>query len=227
MTTTKKDRLPPGQFLTDKFPVLHAGTVPRIDLQKWDFKITGLVEKQLTFNWEEFLALPQSEILCDIHCVTTWSRYDNRWKGVLFRDIAQLAGVKPEAKFVLIHAEEGWTTNAPLEDLLFENVLFAHSHDGQPLTPNHGWPLRLVVPHLYFWKSAKWIRGIEFIDQDHPGFWEERGYHLYADPWGGKDGQGQRYRDDPEWNDLGINDESYYKTIKAWVLQERAEQKKV
>ncbi|UOF89951.1 sulfite oxidase-like oxidoreductase [Fodinisporobacter ferrooxydans] len=220
MTKHLKDRIPPGQFLTEKFPVLHAGDVPNVDLAAWNFKISGLVEKEIILDWNRFLALPQSRILCDIHCVTTWSRLDNVWDGVLFRDLMKLANVSPAAKFVLIHAEEGWTTNLPLEDLLGDHVLFAHSHDGKPLTPQHGWPLRLVVPHLYFWKSAKWVRGIEFLDHDVPGFWEERGYHLYADPW-----TEQRFRDDPEWYDTGVNSEEYYRTIKARVREEMRRRK--
>ncbi|GIM47365.1 putative oxidoreductase YuiH [Collibacillus ludicampi] len=210
-----KDRIPPGQFVTDRFPVLHAGTVPNIDLSRWNFRIFGLVEEEKTLTWDEFNALPQSRVVCDIHCVTTWSRLDNTWDGVLFKDVAKLVKIQPEAKFVLVHAEEGWTTNVPLEDLMRDNVIFAHSHDGKPLTKNHGWPLRLVVPHLYFWKSAKWVRGIEFLAEDKPGFWEERGYHLYADPW-----MEQRYRDDPEWYDRGINDEEYYRTIKKRAREE-------
>lgn len=221
MSTAKKDRVPPGQFVTDRFPVLHAGTVPRVDLNKWDFRISGLVDEEKRLTYQEFMTLPQSAIHCDIHCVTTWSRLNNTWEGVLFQDVVNLTGIKPEAKYVMIHAEEGWTANLPLEDLMFDNVLFAHKHDGADLTPNHGWPLRLVVPHLYFWKSAKWVRGIEFMAEDKPGFWEERGYHLYADPW-----LEQRYRDDPEWYDEGQNTEDYYKTIKARVRKEMAERNK-
>lgn len=221
MSSLHKDRVPPGQLLTDKFPVLHAGTVPRIDLEKWDFRIFGLVEQEKTLTFPEVMSLPQSTVKSDIHCVTTWSRLDNTWEGVLFRDVAQLVKIKPEAKFVMVHAEQGWTANLPLEDLMYDNVLFAHKHDGTDLTLNHGWPLRLVVPHLYFWKSAKWVRGIEFMGEDRPGFWEQHGYHLYADPW-----LEQRYRDDPEWNQAGKNTEEYYRTIKARVRKEMAEREK-
>ncbi len=221
MSVTKKDRVPPGQFVTDRWPVLHAGTVPRIDLDKWTFRIFGLVEAEKTLTYPEFMSLPKSVVKSDIHCVTTWSRLDNTWEGVLFKDVMRLVKVKPEARFVMVHAEEGWTTNVPLEDLLYDDVIFAYKHDGVDLTPSHGWPLRLVVPHLYFWKSAKWVRGIEFMIEDKPGFWEERGYHLYADPW-----LEQRYRDDPEWNETGKNTEEYYRTIKARVRREMAERGK-
>lgn len=218
MPANKKDRVPPGQFVTDRWPVLHAGTVPRIDLDTWTFRILGLVEEEKTLTYPEFMSLKQTVVKSDIHCVTTWSRLDNTWEGVLFRDVMNLVKVKPEARYVMIHAEEGWTTNVPLEDLLYDNVLFAHKHDGIGLTPSHGWPLRLVVPHLYFWKSAKWVRGIEFMAEDKPGFWEERGYHLYADPW-----LEQRYRDDPEWSGTGRNTEEYYRSVKARVREEMAE----
>lgn len=209
------ERLPAGQILTKKWPILHAGSVPRIDLAKWDFHISGLVEQEKILTWEQFQALPRYESTSDIHCVTTWSRYDNHWEGVSFRDVMNLAGVKPEAKYAYVHAEQGWTTNVPLEDLLQEGVLFALKHDGKDLTPDHGWPLRLVVPHLYFWKSAKWVRGIEFLAEDKPGFWEGYGYHLYADPW-----LEQRYRDDPEWLGTGNNSEEYYRTVKSRVRRE-------
>ncbi|GAX91585.1 sulfite oxidase-like oxidoreductase [Effusibacillus lacus] len=221
MVLDKKDRVPPGQTLTDRWPVLHAGTVPRVNLDAWTFRIFGLVDEEKILTYREFMSLPQTRVQSDIHCVTTWSRLDNTWDGVLFKDVMNLVKVKSEAKFVMVHAEEGWTTNLPLEDLLYDNVLFAHKHDGVDLTPNHGWPLRLVVPHLYFWKSAKWVRGIEFMAEDRPGFWEERGYHLYADPW-----LEQRYRDDPEWNETGRNTEEYYRTIKARVRKEMAEKQR-
>lgn len=211
-TSDTDKRLPPGQILTKKWPVLHAGSVPKIDLETWDFRVFGLVEHPIVLNWKEFLELPMSKHTSDIHCVTTWSRYDNEWEGVRFQDVMNLVQVKPEAKFVMIHAESGWSTNLPLEDLLMEGVLFAYKHDGQTLSPDHGWPLRLVVPHLYFWKSAKWVRGIEFMAQDKAGFWEGYGYHLYADPW-----LEQRYRDDPEWMGTGKNTEAYYRTIKSRV----------
>lgn len=215
-----QDRVPPGQYLTDKWPVLHAGTVPRINLETWTFRIFGLVDEEKELTWEQFQSLPQFTSTSDIHCVTTWSRLDNTWQGVSFRDVLKLVHVLPEAKFVIIHAEEGWTTNLPLQDLLMDDVLFAHTHDGEPLTPSHGWPLRLVVPQLYFWKSAKWVRGIEFASVDRPGFWEERGYHLYADPW-----LEQRYRDDPEWHHGDPNTDEYYERVARRIrLHEQKQQ---
>ncbi len=176
-------RLPPGQAATLKWPVLHYGTVPRFDPKTWDFRVWGLVEHPLRLSWDEFQALPQTEIVADMHCVTRWSRFDNRWRGVLAREVIERARPKSEAKYVLVHAEQGFTANVPLDDLLRPQVLFAHSHDGRPLTPEHGHPLRLVVPHLYAWKSVKWVRGLEFLPRDAPGFWEQNGYHLYGDPW--------------------------------------------
>lgn len=207
-----RKRLPPGQFWTAKWPVLHAGAVPRTDLNQWTFRISGLVDEEKTLTWDEFRALPESEYTCDIHCVTTWSRVDNRWTGVSFQDVMRLVNVNPASRHVLVHAEQGFTANLPLEDLLAEGVMFAYQHDGKALTPDHGWPLRLVVPHLYFWKSAKWVRGIEFLEADKPGFWEQYGYHLYADPW-----TEQRYRDDPEWMGTGRTTDEYYRTLKARV----------
>lgn len=203
--------------MTSKWPVLHVGSVPKVELTDWTLRVFGLVDHERTFTWDEFQRLPRTDATFDIHCVTTWSKYDNHWEGVRFRDVMNLVGVDPKAKFVLIHAEEGWTTNVPLDDLLGDDVLFADKHDGQPLTPEHGWPLRLVVPHLYFWKSAKWVRGIEFLREDAPGFWENYGYHLYADPW-----LEQRYRDDPAWLGTGLTTPDYYRTIKTRVRQETA-----
>jgi DMSO/TMAO reductase YedYZ molybdopterin-dependent catalytic subunit len=178
-----QDRLPPGQFLTQKWPVLHVGPVPAFVPEAWDFRVTGLVERPVRFTWGEFGALPQVHRVSDIHCVTTWSKYDNAWDGVATREIAARAGVKPEACFVIVHSENGYTTNLPLDAFLAEDALFAIHHDGAPLEPDHGYPLRLVVPALYFWKSAKWVRGIEFVAGDRPGFWEERGYNNHGDPW--------------------------------------------
>jgi DMSO/TMAO reductase YedYZ molybdopterin-dependent catalytic subunit len=179
----EEGRLPPGQAATLKWPVLHYGSVPRFDPARWDFKISGLVEKPARLTWEEFNALAKAQIASDFHCVTRWSRFDNHWQGVLFRDVLKLVELKPDAKYVLVHAEQGFTANVPFADLDRENVLFATHHDGQPLTPEHGYPLRLIVPHLYAWKSVKWVRGLEFLAQDSPGFWEENGYHMYGDPW--------------------------------------------
>jgi DMSO/TMAO reductase YedYZ molybdopterin-dependent catalytic subunit len=176
-------RTPPGQVLTRKWPVLTYGLTPRFDSRKWSFRCFGLVEQEVSFTWEEFLALPRTEVTCDIHCVTHWSRLDNRFEGVSIREILRRVRVKAEARYVLIHADPDYTTNLPLEDLVADDVLLALKHDGQDLTPDHGGPLRLVVPKLYFWKSAKWLRGFEFLDVNPPGFWEINGYHMHADPW--------------------------------------------
>ena len=176
-------RLPPGQSLTLKWPVLHYGSVPRFDPAKWDFRIWGSVETPLRLTWHEFDRLPRIKSASDFHCVTRWSRFNNAWNGVAFREVLKLVQLKPEAKYVLIHAEQGYTANVPLADLDREDVLFATHHDGQPLTADHGYPLRLIVPHLYAWKSVKWVRGIEFFDHDLAGFWEQNGYHMYADPF--------------------------------------------
>jgi DMSO/TMAO reductase YedYZ molybdopterin-dependent catalytic subunit len=179
-------RLPPGQSLTLKWPVLHNGSVPHFDPAKWDFKISGLVEQPLRLTWDDFRALPQTEVTSDFHCVTRWSRLDNRWKGVLFADVLKRVTLKPGAEFVLVLAEEGYTSNIPLKDLKDlqrPDVLFAFEHDGEPLPADHGGPLRLVVPHLYAWKSVKWARGFLLLDHDRLGFWERNGYHAYGDPW--------------------------------------------
>jgi DMSO/TMAO reductase YedYZ molybdopterin-dependent catalytic subunit len=176
-------RLPPGQALTLKWPVLHYGGVPQFDPATWDFRIFGLVEIPVRLNWDAFNHLPRTQVTSDFHCVTRWSRFDNHWEGVSFRDVLRLIKLQPRAGFVLVHAEQGYTANVPLPDLDRENVLFATHHDGQPLAPEHGYPLRLIVPHLYAWKSVKWVRGIEFLDHDAAGFWERNGYHMYGDPW--------------------------------------------
>ena len=181
--TLKPNRVPPGQRLTEKWPVLHYGSVPKIDVKKWSFKITGLVEKERTLTYEEFIALPRVEVFSDIHCVTTWSRLNNTWEGVSTSVIKDLAGIKGEANHVMVEGEGGFTTNLPLEDFFQEDVLFALKHDGQPLTAEHGGPVRLVVPRLYFWKSAKWVTGLRFMAKDKPGFWERAGYHMHGDPW--------------------------------------------
>jgi DMSO/TMAO reductase YedYZ molybdopterin-dependent catalytic subunit len=176
-------RLPPGQYLTDKWPVLHAGTVPRTDLATWDFKVFGEVEEPLTLTYEQLQALPQSAITADIHCVTRWSRFDASFKGVHWRELAKLVRPKPSARFVVAHAEQGFTSNLPLAALEEDESLVAWEADGEPLEPDHGWPLRLVVPTRYFWKSAKWLRGLELLSTDQPGFWERYGYHNEADFW--------------------------------------------
>jgi DMSO/TMAO reductase YedYZ molybdopterin-dependent catalytic subunit len=174
-------RLPPGQYLTEKWPVLHAGSVPDTDLATWDFRVFGEVERPLTLTWDELQELPSRKITVDIHCVTRWSRFDTSFRGVHWRELAKLVEPRPYARFVVAHAEQGFTSNVPLEALEDENALIAYEADGEPLTPEHGWPLRLVVPSRYFWKSAKWLRGLELRTTDHPGFWERYGYHNDAD----------------------------------------------
>ncbi len=176
-------RLPPGQYLTEKWPVLHAGSVPKTDLATWDLRVWGEVETPVRLSWEELKALPSTEITIDIHCVTRWSLFDSTFCGVHWRELAKLAQPKRSARFVVAHAEQGFTANVPLEALEDEHALLAYEADGEPLTPDHGWPLRLVVPRRYFWKSAKWLRGIELLDHDQPGFWERYGYHNDADYW--------------------------------------------
>jgi DMSO/TMAO reductase YedYZ molybdopterin-dependent catalytic subunit len=176
-------RVPPGQTLTDKWPVLHYGSVPRFDPRTWDFRVFGNVEHPFRLTWQEFDALPKRAVTADMHCVTTWSKLDQMWEGVPFKAIAERAGVKPNTGFVIAHCESGFTTNVPLADCLRDDVLLATGANGAALTPDHGYPLRLVVPHLYAWKSAKWLRGIEFSVVDKPGFWERNGYHNRGDPW--------------------------------------------
>jgi DMSO/TMAO reductase YedYZ molybdopterin-dependent catalytic subunit len=185
-------RLPPGQSLTLKWPVLHEGPVPRVNLGAWDFRMDGLVEKPVRLTWEEFNKLPKTEIHCDIHCVTRWSRFDNRFEGVLFAEVMKLVKPKLEAHFAMVRGENGYTTNLPLSDLMMPTTIFAMKHDGEPLAPEHGYPLRLVVPQLYFWKSVKWVRGFTLMAGDEPGFWEQNGYHMRGDPW-----KNQRFDTDP------------------------------
>jgi len=176
-------RIPPGQQLTKKWPVLTYGQTPRIDLQRWTFRCFGSVEQEVTWTWAEFVQLPRVEIVSDIHCVTHWAMLDSRWEGVPIREILKRVRVKPEAKAVLVHADPDYTTNLALEHLVAADVLLAIKHNGEDLTPDHGGPCRLVVPRLYFWKSAKWVRAFEFLEVNPPGFWEENGYHMRGDPW--------------------------------------------
>jgi len=176
-------RLPPGQYLTEKWPVLHAGDVPQTDLATWDLRVFGEVGREVRLSWDELLALPASENVQDIHCVTRWSRFDARFRGVHWRELAKLAEPVASARFVIAHAEQGFTANVPIASLEDENALLVYEADGEPLTPAHGWPLRLVIPGKYFWKSAKWLRGLELRATDQPGFWERYGYHNDADPW--------------------------------------------
>ena len=177
-------RLPPGQYLTEKWPVLHAGNVPHYsDLATWTFRVLGEVENELELSWEQFNELPQSSNVQDIHCVTRWSRFDASFEGVHWSELAKLVRPKPTARFVIAHAEAGFTSNVPLSFLEDPNALLATHADGEPLSPEHGYPLRLVIPGKYFWKSAKWLRAIELSSIDRPGFWERYGYHNDADPW--------------------------------------------
>ena len=187
----ESERLPPGQHLVKNWPVLDLGQQPAISTDTWRLEVRGLVDTQLTLKWSEFQALEQSRKVSDIHCVTTWSRYDNEWKGVSARDLLDLAMPKPEATHVMLTSYDGYTTNLPLEDFASEDAILATHWQGEPITRDHGGPMRLVVPHLYFWKSAKWLRRIELMAGDRPGFWEQNGYHMYADPW-----KEQRYSED-------------------------------
>lgn len=180
---TDKPRIPPGQVVTSKFPVLHVGPIPTFDPQRWDFRIFGLVEEEVVFSYQEFMNLPKVEIISDFHCVTRWSRLNNLWEGVTFREVMKHIRPRPEARYVMVHSDGDYSTNLPLQALLDDDVLFAYRHDGRDLTPEHGWPLRLVVPKRYAWKSAKWVRGLEFREEDRPGYWEAHGYHNDGDPW--------------------------------------------
>ena len=177
------ERLPPGQRVASPLPVMTHGATPRLDLKEWRFRVWGEVEEELTFTWEEFMTLPKATITVDVHCVTQWSTMDTTWEGVPFRELMKHICPKPGASYVMVHCHGGYTTNLSLEDLLDDGVLFAHKHGGRDLTRQHGWPLRLVVPKLYFWKSAKWVRGLRFMEGNRPGFWEMRGYHERGDPW--------------------------------------------
>jgi DMSO/TMAO reductase YedYZ molybdopterin-dependent catalytic subunit len=182
----RDSRIPPRQALTRKWPVLHAGVTPTFDRARWTFHVFGLVEKPWECTYDEFLALPRVQVQADMHCVTRWSKLDNLWEGVSTREVLSKVQVLPQAKFVLVHCEHGFTTNLPLDDFLGEDCLFAWKHNGQELEPDHGYPLRLVVPRLYAWKSAKWVYSIELLEQDRAGFWEDwshGGYHMRGDPW--------------------------------------------
>ncbi len=176
-------RLPPGQYLTEKWPVLHAGSVPHTDLDRWDFKVWGEVDEPLTLSWQELSSLPTVEMTQDIHCVTRWSRFDTTFRGVPWATIRERIGQRPSARYAIAHAEQGFTANVPISFLEAEGALLVTHADGEPLTLEHGWPLRLVIPGKYFWKSAKWLRGIELSASDKPGFWERYGYHNDADPF--------------------------------------------
>jgi DMSO/TMAO reductase YedYZ molybdopterin-dependent catalytic subunit len=186
---SEDDRLPPGQYLVQDFPVLSAGPTPRTPLEEWSLSITGAVDDPLTWSWEEFLALPSERITKDIHCVTKWSKLDTTWEGVSV-DVL-LDGIETGAEYVSAFCDGGYETNLPLEDVTGAKAWIAFRYDGEPLAPEHGGPARLLVPHLYFWKSAKWVRGLRLMDHDEPGFWESNGYHNRGDPW-----REQRYAGD-------------------------------
>ncbi len=179
----KEGRLPPGQSLTLDFPILHVGQVPRFDAARWDLRVFGLVEKEMRWTWSEFIALPTVAQTCDIHCVTTWSKFDTIWEGVRFRDFVALFGIKSNVKHVIAHCDGGYTTNVPLDVMMDDDVMLAYKFDGKPLEPDHGYPLRTLVPKRYFWKSAKWLRALEFSAADKPGYWENAGYHNNGDPF--------------------------------------------
>ncbi|MEZ6058530.1 MAG: sulfite oxidase-like oxidoreductase [Planctomycetaceae bacterium] len=182
--TLRADRIPPGQVRTRKWPVLHATTVPQIDLAEWTLTITGLVEHPLRWSWDEFRAFPRVQVFADFHCVTRWSRLGNLWEGVLVSDLLRHAGIDPRAKFAIVGgADAGWTTNLPIEYLLSPDTLLADTHDGSPLDADHGGPVRLIVPRLYAWKSAKWVTNLHLVESDSPGYWEQLGYHSHGDPW--------------------------------------------
>jgi DMSO/TMAO reductase YedYZ molybdopterin-dependent catalytic subunit len=182
-------RLPPGQYLTTDFPVLSAGPTPHTPQERWDFTVSGLIATPQRWSWSEFLALPHEPITADIHCVTKWSKFDTRWEGVSLDTI--LASASPQGQYVVAFCDGGYLTNLPLADVTNKRAWIAYSYDGGPLAPEHGGPARLLVPHLYFWKSAKWVRGIRIVADDEPGFWESLGYHNYGDPW-----NEQRYQGD-------------------------------
>lgn len=185
-TPEVQDRIPPGQYLTEKFPVLHYGSVPAYENaeETWDLRVWGDIAEPVRFTFAEFRALPTIEIVTDIHCVTRWSKLDTRWEGVQFRVfLTHIPSLKPTAKFVVFHCEQGFTANVPLDLMLEDDALLAYKYDGVELTPDHGYPLRALAPKKYFWKSAKWLRGIEFLEEDRLGFWERYGYNNNADPW--------------------------------------------
>ncbi len=181
--TTGEDRLPPGQRLVTDFPVLDLGVQPAVAPDRWRLRLEGLVEERRAFDWDAFMALPQQDFVSDIHCVTAWSRYDNQWQGVATRTLLEICRPRPEARYVVFHSYDGYTTNVTLEAFAAEDALVAHSWNGAPLERVHGGPARIVMPRWYFWKSAKWVTRIEFVAEDQPGFWEVRGYHNEADPW--------------------------------------------
>jgi DMSO/TMAO reductase YedYZ molybdopterin-dependent catalytic subunit len=183
MSEERRQRIPPGQYVMGRLPILHVGPIPPFDRGKWDFKVWGRVESAVKLTYDELQALPAKEVVADIHCVTGWSKLDTHWRGIAPQEILRLAHPKPQAAYVLVYCEGGYTTNLPLEALLDDDVVLAYGYEGEELPPEYGGPLRLVVPKRYFYKSGKWVRGLELLAEDHPGFWEQRGYHNDADPW--------------------------------------------
>ncbi|MDA9530998.1 MULTISPECIES: sulfite oxidase-like oxidoreductase [unclassified Bradyrhizobium] len=183
VTRPEDQRLPPGQHLTKDWPVLDLGVVPPVSRERWRLDVYGAIETPVFWTFDEFIAQKQARFTSDIHCVTTWSRYDNEWEGLATRELLAACQPRQDARFVVLHSYDGYTTNLALEDFAAEDALLAHSWSGKPLSEEHGGPVRLVVPHLYFWKSAKWLQAIEFLTEDAPGFWEVRGYHNRGDPW--------------------------------------------
>ncbi len=181
--TEKKERVPPGQKVSEKWPVLHYGTVPNIDVSQWTLTISGLVKEERKISHQEFMLLPRVKVFSDIHCVTGWSKLDNFWEGIGTGVIRELVSLLPEARFVIVHSAGGFTTNLSLSDFFEPDVLLAIKHNGELLTPEHGYPVRLIVPRLYLWKSAKWVVRVEFMREDKRGFWESHGYHNRGDPW--------------------------------------------
>jgi DMSO/TMAO reductase YedYZ molybdopterin-dependent catalytic subunit len=176
-------RVPPGQYITQKFPVLTVGSNPPFEEAKWDFRVFGEVESELRLGWDELMQLPQTDVTVDIHCVTRWSKLDTPWRGVRVSELMERARVKPSGSHVMAHSDGGYTANLPLEAVMADDVLVTHTYDGEPLEPDHGGPLRLLVPSRYFWRSAKFLRGLEVMSEDRMGFWELNGYHNDADPW--------------------------------------------
>ncbi len=187
----KADRVPPGQYLTNDFPVLSAGPTPRVQLDKWTFSIEGLVRQSVKWTWQEFLRLPSQEFMEDISCVTKWTKLDTTWKGVSVDTLLEHVELDRKAQYLTAFSFDGYTTNLPITDVVNGQAFVAYEFDGKPLAPEHGGPARLVVPHLYFWKSAKWVKGLRFMEKDQAGFWESAGYHIRGDPW-----KEQRYTDD-------------------------------
>jgi DMSO/TMAO reductase YedYZ molybdopterin-dependent catalytic subunit len=178
-----ESRIPPGQYYTDKWPVLHAGSVPRVDLASWDFRVFGLIREPIRLSFDQLIELGAQEQDSDIHCVTRWTKLGMPWKGVPMKAVLDAVQPLDSARFVIAHSEQGYTANMPIEVIQADDVMLAYEAEGKPLEPEHGYPLRLLVPSRYFWKSAKWLRGLEFSDTDRPGFWEGYGYHNDADPW--------------------------------------------